>query len=201
MKNLSFKNFNCDDLISAFGEKDLEERYNALFAEAQKFIEVNELAEKAVVNRVILANVVIDYCSDIKRLKDFHTDVKKTNSQKVMAYSAWWFLYRKPIQIIDINVDNKDIATINERFIAQYILNYLSERERGTHILLRDNIGLKNFVKFLLYYLIYRASSARCLEMIITAFLAGQIYEQTNEDISDLLHPFDVRDVNNILSN
>lgn len=191
MKNLSFKNFMCGDLIDTFGEKDIEERYNALFGETKKFIEVNGLVEKVVVNRVILANVVIDYCSDIKRLKDFHPDIKKTNSQKVIAYSAWWFLYRKPIQIIDMNAEDKELATINERFITQYILDYLSERERKSHILLRNNAGLENFVKFLLYYLTYRAHGARCLEMIITAFLAGQIYEQIDDDISDLLHPFD----------
>ena len=191
MTNLSFKNFKCDDIIAFFGEKKLAERYDALFFEAQKFLEVNNLSEKVVVNKIILANAVIDYFSDIKRLKDFHTDILKANSQKVITYSAWWFLYRRPMQIIDTSADDKELATINERFVLQYILDYLCERERSAHILLRNNKGLTNFATLLLYYLMYRAHDARSLEMIVTAFLAGQIYERIDEDISTLLHPFD----------
>jgi len=43
-----------------------------------------------------------------------------------------------------------------------------------------------------LYYLVYRKVDAQSLEMILTAFMAGQIYESTDKDISDELHPFDI---------
>ena len=191
MKNMSFKNYKCDNIISEFGEDKVEERYSKLFDEMTKFLEVNELNGKAVINKEILANVVIDYFCDILRLKSFHVDIKKTNSQKVIAYTSYWLLYRKPIQIINNDSDDKRYVTLNERFVLQYILDYLSERERGGHILSRESEGLKNFSGLMLYYLVYRSHDAQSLEMIITSFLAGQIYERTDTDISKELHPFD----------
>jgi hypothetical protein len=191
LKDISFKYYKCDDLIQKFGEEKLGDRFSKLFSEMIEFLNMNNLRGKATVNKVLLANVVIDYFSDIMRLKDFHTDIDRVNSQKVISYTAYWLLYRKPIQIADDISDNKELATLNERFVLQYILNYLSERERRSHILLRQNKGLENFAGLMLYYLVYRRYDAQAIEMIITAFLAGQIYERTDEDITEQLHPFD----------
>jgi hypothetical protein len=191
MKNLSFSYFKCDDILEKFGEKEIEERFNALLDEIEAFIKANNLLEYAVVNRQILANVVVDYFYDVKRIEDFHPNIKKVNSEKVIAYMAYWLVYRKPIQVIQSDFSEKKLLTINERFALQYILDYLSERDRDGHILERDSKGLKSFAGLMLYYLIYRAKDAQSLEMIITAFLAGQIYEQIDEDISNILHSFD----------
>ena len=191
MTNFSFKNFKCDDIIEAFGETKVEARYNTLLNEVDKFIEVNGLSEKVTVNRLVLANVVTDYFHDIKRLKNFHTDIEKVNSEKVIAYLSYWLLYRKPIQIVNNDLKDKELATVNERFVLQYILNYLSEREKESHILLRNNKGLHNFAKLFLYYLTFRPHTQQCLEMIIVSFLAGQIYENSDEDIGQLLHSYD----------
>ena len=193
MKNLFCKYFSCEDLIKYFGEDKFEERYNSTLKMMEKFIFTNDLSGKVVIDRMILANVIIDYFSDVKRLKEFHKDIKKINSEKVISYMSYWMLHRKPIQVIENSSSyNKDLITVNERFVLQYILNYLSEREREAHILLRNNIGLQNFSGLLLYYLVYRKVDAQSLEMILTAFMAGQIYENTEKDISEELHPFDV---------
>ena len=194
MKDISFKHYKCDDIIQKFGEDKISDRYSKLYSEIVEFLKMNNLQENASVNKVLLANAVIDYFNDIMRLKDFHIDIKKANSQKVVSYTAYWLLYRKPIQIIDNISDNKELATLNERFVLQYILDYLSERERQSHILLRSNKGLENFSNLMLYYLVYRRCDAQAIEMIITAFFAGQIYERIDEDITGLLHPFDYSD-------
>lgn len=195
MKNLFCKYFSCEDLVKYFGEAKFEERYNSTLKMMESFIKLNNLSEKVVVDRMILANVIIDYFSDVKRLKEFHKDIKKINSEKVISYMSYWILHRKPIQIVSNAASlDKDLITINERFVLQYILNYLSERECGSHILLRNNIGLQNFSGILLYYLVYRKIDAQSLEMILTAFMAGQIYENTARDISSELHPFDKTD-------
>ena len=191
MKHLIFKSFSCTDLFNEFGENKIEERYDTLYEEMNLFLDQNDLHDCAEVNKTILAYLIIDYYYDIKRIKNFHTKIEKPNSEKVIAYTAYWILHRKPIQVKSDLTSSKKISTLNERFVLQYILNYLSERERGSHILLRENSGLKNFSKYMLYYLIYRSHDAQSLEMIITAFLAGQIYEQIDSDISELLHPFD----------
>jgi len=191
LENMSFKHYTCDNIIAEFGEEKIKERYQILFDEIAKFIEVNKLQGIAAINKDILANVVIDYFNDISRLKSFHVDIKKTNSQKVIAYTAYWLLYRKPIQIINNDLQDKRHVTLNERFVLQLILDYLSERERDSHILLRKSKGLQNFSGLMLYYLTYRSHNAQDIEMIITSFLAGQIYERIDTDISKELHPFD----------
>ena len=191
MTNISFKNYSCKDIIDEFEEEKLEARFQTLYDEMSKFIEINNLNGKTVINKAILANVVIDYFNDISRLKAFHVDIHKANSEKVIAYTAYWLLYRKPIQITANYTEEKQLTTINERFVLQYILNYLSERPRKGHILERKNRGLENFSGLMLYYLTYRPRDAQSLEMIITAFLAGQIYESTDIDISSELHPYD----------
>ena len=194
MKNLFCKYFDCNDLIQCFGEKKLEERFDSTLSMMETYISKNGLEEQVYVDRLVLANVIIDYFSDIERLKSFHTDIKKVNSEKVISYMSCWILRRKPIQIKNHTNSqyNKDLVTINERFVLQYILNYLSERKVEKHILLRDNTGLKNFASLFLYYLVYRKFDAQSLEMILTAFMAGQIYENTVKDISTELHPFDI---------
>lgn len=191
MRNLSFDQRKCKEILAEYKEEELRNRFNNLLSEMEKFIDDNNLVDQVCVNHFILGNAIIDYYYDIMRLKDFHKKTKKANSQKVIAYSSYWFLVKKPIQIVNNASDNKALLTVNERFVLQYILTYLSERERDAHILLRDNPGLKSFSSYLLYYLVYRVRDAQSLEMMIVSFFAGQIYERTDEDISDLLHPFD----------
>ena len=192
MNNITFKFLNCDDIVAEFGEEKIEKRWNTLYQELCEFLEQNNLSSVATVNKFLLSQATIDYFYDIKRLKEFNR-TEKANSQKVIAYTAYWLLRKKPIQISNPQSENQsnitELATLNERFVLQYIFNYLSERERGSHIFLRDNKGLKNFSATMLYYLIYRVRDAQSLEMIIISFLAGQIYEQTDKDISTDLHP------------
>lgn len=194
MNQMSVNYYGCQDIIDAFGEEKIEKRFSTVFKEMLKFLEINGLEENAFVNKILLANAVGDYFSDIMRLKDYHIDIEKANSEKVIAYSAYWILHRKPLQALDSVPDGtgvQEFATLNERFVLQYILDYLSERERESHILLRESKGLQNFAALMLYYLIYRKCDAQALEMIITAFMAGQIYERIDKDIARELHPYD----------
>ena len=196
MNNITFDYSRCDDLVTFFGKDELEGLWNTLFKGMNAFLEIHNLSSAASVDKLLLNNAVTDCFADLKRLKDF-TKIKKINSHKIIAYASYWLLRRKPIQIIDpqAKIDDlgelKGLSTLNERFVLQYILDYLCARNVVSPILERDNRGLKNFCGTMLYYLIYRLRDAQSLEMILMAFLAGQIYEQTNEDLSCLLHPYD----------
>ncbi len=195
MKHLSFEYLECNDLVESFGKKKIEERYDSIYEAAESFISANGLSEVAYVNKYVLANVIIDYYNDIKRIKSFHQKIEKVNSQKVMAYLSYWFLRRKPIQLKnEQDSEMKKTSFINEKFILNYIFSYLSVREKKCNLLLRENVGLKNFSQAMLYYLIYRLRDPQSLEMVLIAFMAGQIYEQTEVDISNELHPYDVTD-------
>jgi len=196
MINISFDYSSYEDLINVFGKKELEQKWNALFQEMNEFLEKNGLASDAFVDKLLLSNAITDFYADIKRLKDF-AKIKNINSQKTTAYTAYWLLRRKPIQISNAQTKTDDLSTLkglttlNERFVLQYILNYLSVREVGAPVLERSNVGLQNFCGTMLYYLIYRLHDAQSLEMILMAFLAGQVYERTDKDLDKELHPYD----------
>ncbi|MDR0903477.1 MAG: hypothetical protein LBM59_02475 [Ruminococcus sp.] len=197
MKNISFRKRDCDELIKIFDEEQLENLFNDLYNQMLDYVKDSSLDDYAEVNELILQYAVIDYFYDIKRLKDFHNDIAEPNSEKIIAYTCYWLRYRKPIQIkndgiFNLPMDKQELLReVNELFILKYILNYLSTRVRKCHILLRDGKDLKNFSKYLRYYLKYRLRDAQSLEMIITAFLAGQIYEQLDEDLNGKLHYYD----------
>ena len=199
MNDITFDYLNRDDIIETYGKVEIEQNWDALFIEMNAFLEKNGYSHAASVDKHLLANAILDYLADIKRLKSFHR-IDEINSQKNIAYIAYWLLHRKPIQISNAQseVNNpiilKELTTVNERFILQYILDYLSVRKRGSHILERSNKGLENFSNMLLYYLVYRLRDAQSLEMILMAFLSGQVYERTDKDISLELHPYDLTD-------
>lgn len=193
MRNLRFEYVPCDDIIDFFGKDKIQRRFDAVYEEMELFLEQNGLHGKVVINRMLLSTAIIDYFNDIKRIKDFHEQIERTNSEKVIAYTSYWLLQRNPLQVSDGDaIKDRRLATLNERFVLQYICNYLSARLCGDHIFARSNEGLKNFSKLLLYYLIYRMHNAQSLEMIISAFMAGQIYERVDKDISNELHPYDM---------
>jgi len=103
MKHLILELASCEGILDTFGADKIKQRYDTLFEEACDFININQLSDTVRLERSILADVIIDYFSDIKRLKNFHDKIEKTNSEKVIAYTAYWFLKRKPIQIIRDN--------------------------------------------------------------------------------------------------
>jgi len=190
----------CDYLLKTpDDEKKFNERYNTLFDQMDIFIKANDLSEAVSINRLLLCAAVRDYFIDVRRLKEFQS-LDHTNSIKITAYTAFWILRKKPLQVCDNEkaakayTDGCDLTIINERFVSLYICNYLSARPRKSHILLRQEWWLKSFANMLLYYLIYRLRDARSLELMLLAFLAGQVYERTDNDISGELHPFDQAD-------
>lgn len=198
MTNITFDYFKCDDLVKLFGKKEMEEKWNSLFIEMNEFLEINNVSSYAFVDKILLSNAIIDFYVDIKRLQDF-SKIKKINSQKTIAYTAYWLLRRKPIQIINNQGEIEDIgklkglATLNERFVLQFILTYLSVRVVKSTVLERSEVnkGIENFCGTLLYFLIYRLRDAQSLEMVLVAFLAGQLYENEDDNLGNDLHFYD----------
>jgi hypothetical protein len=195
MDNITSNYYKCDEILKEFGEEKVAERWDTLYRELNDFLEYNKLSSVASVNKLLLGYAIVDYFQDVERIKEFHK-IEKVNSQKIIAYTAYWLLKRKPIQIDNPQSEDQqsnitELDTLNERFVLQYIFNYLSERKKEQHVLLRPNNGLKNFSNMMLYYLEYRLRDAQSLELIIMSFLAGQIYERIDKDISSELHQND----------
>ena len=165
-----------------------EKRYASLLADILDFIEKSGYIDKIFVNEMVLGYALIDYFEDIRRLKKFH-GVEHINSIKIVSYTSYWLLKRKPIQIKELD---KELLYVNESFILVYILDFL-ERNENDKILNRTNTGLHSFAEQLLYYLKYREITAKSLEMLIMSFFAGQIYQEKEKDISDYLPEHDIK--------
>lgn len=170
--------------------KKFEKRYTSLLSDMLEYISKSECTDKVFVNEMVLGYAIIDYFEDIRRLKKFH-GVDHINSIKIVSYTAYWLLRRKPIQIKELD---KELLYINEYFVLAYILDFL-EYSKNDKILNRTgNDGLISFAEQLLYHLKYRTIDAKSLEMLIMAFFAGQIYQEKDKDMSSLLPEHDTKE-------
>ena len=156
-------------------------RYAAIHADMLDYIEKSGYEGKVFINDMVLGYALVDYFEDIRRLKDFH-HVPHINSIKLVAYMAYWLLRRRPLQV---SGNEKELLYVNERFVLAYVLEFLDDGQ--THILERENDGLKSFTESLFYFFKFRQFNAQALEMIILAFFAGQVYQSKDVDISGKL--------------
>ena len=184
MNSIHAEFIRADNILNEFVNKSqkFEERFVSLLTDMNAYIKVAGFENKVVVNELVLGYALVDYFEDVRRLKVFH-NVAHINSIKIIAYTAYWLLRRKPIQVIG---HEKELIDVNERFVLAYILDSLSSDEKG-NILMRDNVGINSFKETLLYFLKYRYTSATSLELMIMAFFSGQIYQEQNEDLSSVL--------------
>lgn len=159
-----------------------KDRFISLSDNINKYISDSQIKDKVVFNELILGYALIDYFEDISRLKLFHK-VEHINAIKVVSYTSYWLLRRKPIQVL---VPDKDLIYTNELFVVAYILDFISSDEKK-YILERDDVGIKSFAESLLYFLKYRVVTAQSIEMIILSFFGGQIYQETSTDLSPTL--------------
>ena len=161
-------------IINHFKEEKIIARYAWLYDLIVDFIEFNELAEKVYVSEDILNHIIIDYFVDIYRLKEFQ-DIELAHDSKIYSYLSFWILRHKPIQIMSNNAETE--AFINEKFVAELLRNYLFNNPSDVSILNNKKEEVDNFLETLLYYFKYREYSAKNIEMIILAFVAGRGYQ------------------------
>ncbi|TGY88011.1 hypothetical protein E5329_26230 [Petralouisia muris] len=166
----------------AHNNDKFEQRFSSLLDNMIDFIKKAGIEGKVTVNELSLGYMLLDYFEDIRRLKEFHK-IEHINSIKIVAYTSYWFLRRKPIQILE---QEKELLYINERFVLAYIMDFMSGDDE-VPILLRENDGLKSFSESLFYFLKYRFREASSLEIMLTAFFAGQIYQEKEIDLSGCL--------------
>lgn len=182
MDSIHSKYIRADKVISDFTDKNNKfgVRFEVLYQEMNQFIKESKCENVAYVNEMILGYSLLDYFEDVERLKAFHK-VEHINSIRIVSYTAFWLLKRKPIQISP-NVNDKNLVYINERFVLSYILSFLSQE--GKDIDKQTKKGVESFEQSLLYFLKYRFSNVNSLEMIIMSFFGGQIYQEDEIDLS-----------------
>lgn len=178
------------ELLDEYVERSpkLRKHYDGLMQMMQIFVSSMGYSDgKDVrIDPMSLGYVLIDYFEDVRRLKEFHK-CNHINSIKIIAYLSYWLVKRKVISPLR---NDKDLLYLNELFVVSMIGTFLSSTDKPS-VIEEKKEGLNSFRETLFYYLKYRVHDAHDMEMIITAFFAGRIYQSEN-DLSDVLPESDL---------
>ncbi len=156
-------------------EEEISSRYDWLYGQMVEYLKIENLQDKIYISEDILNHVIIDYFVDIKRLKDFHTQIKYTNKTKIYAYLSFWLLKRKPLQLRE--AAGEDEVFVNEKFVAEFLRCFMFDDPSNVVLLKEKEQVICEFVDTLVYYFKYRDYSAKGIELLILAFNAGKGYQ------------------------
>lgn len=137
------------------------------------FLRANDLEQIAYVHQMALAHAVMDYFSDIQRLKDYQK-IEHINEIKIKAYETFWLLKRKPIQLKEQLEDDR-LLYVNEKFLMTRLTSFMLGDEINRPIVGEKGVSFKNFLNTLYYYLKFRRCDAQSIELMLLAFQAGRL--------------------------
>ena len=108
-------------------------------------------------------------------MKEFHK-IEHINYIKIHAYTAYWLLRRKPLQIVVDNEEDIELAFVNEKFVASYLLQFLRGEHEKVVILENDRQDYIEFVKNMEYFLRYRTVTPQMIETMLESYMAGMAF-------------------------
>ncbi|OHD53365.1 MAG: hypothetical protein A2014_06955 [Spirochaetes bacterium GWF1_49_6] len=177
-----FQQIDYHYILDEFGENKLSERFKSVYDLAVYLIKTSTLTNYVRIHTESLDEAILDYFTDIHRLKKFH-GIDKCNASKVAAYLSYWILKHKPIQINETvnqaeNGIKKRAMFINESLALSLLYSFSFDLStiinRDSSVLSRWNDLTDN----LLYTFKFRTINPGHLEMIILALYADPIYEK-----------------------
>lgn len=163
------------ELIKYVGKEKFKDRLLELVHTANQFIEDAGYSGLAKCNERIMYHVLLDYYSDIFRLKDFHR-IEYVREEKITAYTVSWIVKRKPIQFTKFPEDEIDIF-INERFGAYLFVNACLRIGKKKFVPKNEQEHYDDFVDLVFYYLKYRSCNPLVLELALESFSMGACME------------------------
>ena len=161
------------DITQKVGYDAVQKKFMDLNQAYVDFIKKENIADKVTINSFMLIHAIMDYFTDISRLKDFHK-IDITNAYKTVAYEMCWLLRRKPIQVLEDQQET--LVYINEKFILSYAINFITASKESRHYFDISEIKQKcfnGFIESFYYHLKYRNCSAQSLELALLSFEAG----------------------------
>jgi len=167
-----------DGLLKDFGKQDLENRFCSLLSTAKIFVSMTGHSGTVEVCEETLFVVMVDYCSDILRLKTNH-GIDMPNEIKTLSYESYWILRRKPLRLV-ANSTITDAVYANERFVISRMMKFLADDD-DCNVSALTNENLKFLYETLFYFLKYRKYDAHAIEMILLSFYAGVLYQNNVE--------------------
>lgn len=177
MNNIENTYVKYDELVSAVGEEVIESRIRQISQEMIDFLTENDLNEVAYVHEMSLTHAVMDYFSDVQRLKDYQR-IEHVNEIKIKAYETFWLLKRKPIQL-KVQIEDDRLLYVNEKFLLTRLTSFMLGEHINMPIVGEKATAFKNFLNTFYYYLKFRRCDAQSIELMLLAFKAGQLlFEQ-----------------------
>lgn len=174
MQNIENTYASYDELIAEFSEEVIQSRISQISQEMIDFLNTYELNSVAYINTMALTHAIMDYFSDIKRLKDYQ-NIKLVNDIKIKAYETFWLLKRKPIQLKE-QIDDDRQLYVNEKFLLSRLSSFMLGDEYNTPLVDDKAKAYRNFLDTLYYYLKFRRCDAQSLEIMLLAFNAGKLF-------------------------
>lgn len=178
MNNIENTYINYDELVADVGEEIIKSRIEQISSEMLEFLEVNGLQEIAYIHEMALTHAIMDYFSDIQRLKEYQK-IEHVNEIKIKAYETFWLLKRKPIQLKE-QIEDDRLLYVNEKFLLSRLTSFMLGEDINKPIVGEKNIAFKNFLNTLYYYLKFRRCDAQSIELMLLAFNAGKLIWNEN---------------------
>ena len=122
------------------------------------------------INKELLQQAVLDYFTDIYRLKKFH-GIDKVNITKILSYEVYWLLRRKPIQI-KTNVEG-DLKFVNENFLTVFLAHEFLFYDTEVATDAGEKIFF-DYLKHISYHLKYRNVDKQNIEIMLLSFETGK---------------------------
>ncbi|MCC5816125.1 MAG: hypothetical protein JJT78_15345, partial [Leptospira sp.] len=170
-------------LIEKFGQEKIEERHLHLLETSGEFIKAFNLVDICKVCDPLIDEIILDYFSDIDRLKEFH-GIEKVNSLKVASYLSYWTHRRRPIQIIHFPESHEFLGMIKEvnEWYAVVLLRNTFFNRKIQFLSDRENLArLNDFTAELQYYFSYRHINPQMIELVLKALVASPVEDISSE--------------------
>lgn len=176
MNNIENTYVKYDDLVSVVGQEVIESRIQQISQEMLDFLSINNLEQVAYIHQMALTHAIMDYFSDVQRLKDYQK-IEHVNEIKIKAYETFWLLKRKPLQLKE-QIDDDRLLYVNEKFLLTRLTSFMLDSEINTPMVGEKCVAFKNFLNTLYYYLKFRRCDAQSIELMLLAFKAGQLVQE-----------------------
>lgn len=182
MNNIENTYANYEEIVSEFKREVIQSRFEQIYEEMKAFIKRMRMEDEAKINAEILMQSLLDYFSDVYRLKKYQK-ISHTNGIKIKAYETFWLVQRKPIQLTADELNDDRNIYINEKFALSRLISYLLGDRVNMPIVEEKQKAFQNFLDTLYYYLKFRRCDPQSIELMILAFKAGQLLgdEKTEE--------------------
>lgn len=170
---------NYSEILAHFTEETIADRYRFLYDKMQEYIKERKQEDCLKVDEDILQQTIMDYFTDIYRLKIFH-NIEHANKSKILSYEIYWILKRKPLQVQtlagDVNPSDRKRSLVfaNEGFAITLLANELLIPKEQIPMEQEKEAVFLELLDQLYYHFKYRLIDKQNLEVILCAFEAGK---------------------------